>query len=281
MRRSAWPRSRWGRAVAAGVACAGVVLAVVVAAASAGGPLPNRTYDAQGGSATASDENIFTLYVHRNGRLVTIPGAPFVFTCTGGGDAGQTIGAATVDGTGSLSSNGSLAFWLPAPGVSPGGPAEAPVRVIGRFVSGSHVSGTLAWAGNGEAAGCAATQTWSATVEPRYQRFAGHTAPGTHVTLQRTIEAHPEVQYLSFGTLETTCPGGGGTEPKEIDIAPDFPVHDGRFSFTAEDVDGEDADVTGRFTSATQARGTVGVVGRDDCYVDGVRWVAHLVGTGP
>lgn len=235
-------------------------------------PQPGSTYIARNGPGNGSEE-LFRLHVSSNARVVSIPAAQLGLTCVH--NHLEDLFANTHAGRARIGRDKRFVLDLRVASGSTTGGARR-LRLTGRFVAGGKVSGSILWI----AAGCAVDTAWSATVVPRYQRWAGTTSASTTVTFQRTIETSPHVQAFSFGTLKATCPGGSH-EAKTVSVDAYAPVAGGSFSSEGEDTESEDARITGRFTSATQAHGTVSVVGRDDCAVTGVTWTAHVVGTGP
>jgi hypothetical protein len=162
----------------------------------------------------------------------------------------------------------------------------APIILTGRFVSPRRFVGTLVFSGGRQDPHCdsrlAVVARLRILTRYRTDHFAGLTVTGDRLSFYRTVATRPQVVGLNAPAVTAQC-ATGGTEQKAINDHLGFntPVTHGAFSYGGEDDSSEFFTFKGRFTSSTTATGTLGLSGRDDCDVNGLRWSAKRVGPGP
>jgi hypothetical protein len=233
------------------------------------------------GHGEAAVLNQFELRVSRDGRSVTVPATQIGVGCTAGPSKGNGPLLNVPTTRARVGAGETLSMMLPT---NDGG--RAPIRLEGRFVSSKRFSGTLVFRGGRQDPHCDSRLQMIARLRilTRYRtgHFAGLTAAGDRLSFYRTVATQPEVLGVNVPSVTAQC-GDGATELKAIFVGRGLPtaVRHGAFSEGGEDNSSEVFAFAGRFSNSTTATGTLGLTGRDDCDVTGLRWGAKRVGPGP
>lgn len=251
------------------LAPAGALLAAVAGTAALPAAASPRVHPRDYGAASRFGSMTFT--VRADGRAITGFDQNLEFPCAGGATA---LLSTTPPRNIAITRRGTFSARIATD-------KGTPLVLSGRFLSLRRATGHLSWRGpaHNSYSSCHGSATWNATLRPPpppRRHFVGTTSRGTRASFFRTIERHPHAVNFDFGTITATCPDGS-TEPKRIHSVFSFKIVNGRFAGDYFDTDGEAGHVTGRFTSVTQATGTLSLTGRDDCSFSGVTWSSHRV----
>ncbi len=243
-------------------------------------PIANRAYQASVAYKLPRSvgRDTFILKASASRRRVTVLDANVNVICSdNGGIANPQVPNSTVG----LSPTGKFRFSL-------GHPA---LVIVGRFVSRTAVSGTVAYSGRGNPGTCSLNAPWHASLIPLNvtEQYAGTTASGAKVTFSVTHPANDSsslsVGSFAVGVVIATCSAEGGGGTRDISFADGSvgPVKDGRFS-NGEGGPASSSDedlafvVSGSLTTNT-ASGVVAATDPSGCGYGSMHWTATRVST--
>lgn len=253
------------------------------AALASGGALPGRIYD---GARISGAQNISLAFlVSGNGRVVRRLTVTYLdLTCQNRDDATLTTPVASAT---AISATGSFRVALPTrSGIFENGATSNPVdgrlTLTGRFGAGGALTGALTFTGIRDARGCRVRTTYAGRVRPFVDRYSGTVTQGsaqTPITFLRTAAARPQAGEFAVGPLTLACPGGGTSDRSFVSVDA-LRIHpSGAFGGDVSLTDGEEGSISGVFSSATQATGTISYTGRDDCSYSDLPWSVQRVAT--